>query len=469
MATPLRPQAQQQQTAASRRRILRIGILLGGKIIEERLIRERTAVTVGQSAKNTFSIAIEQLPREWTLFALHGEQYSLHFLAGMDGRLSDGGQVYTLDALKQHRARQVGDGWVLPLSDQSRGKVSIGDLTLLFQFVTEPPKQPRPMLPASVRGTFADRIDPRLAVTESASIVIVFMVYIWAVIFNDPYHKPTDAEAAFQKTFPPQVQVATDFDQPKEVPTDKGTEPVKPVDKTPTPVVSKPKPSGGDKQPDKQPDKGGRDEHSAVALQEKATREADALFSDEDAKEGLSGGMNKRKPVTDLGTVMDEVKESGADVAIGGGTGRTARGDASARTGTGKGPHLDNQQGVKGQDTGPEKVPVGRIQATEHQSLDETSLTIDAVLAKIMGPYMAGLKRCQSELLKTDPTAGGKVTLAFTVSETGRVSQASVNGMNPTVDSCIQARVLGWHFAEPKDSDGKKTTAQFQVSLVLSH
>ena len=170
------PQRQNPNAPASRRRILRIGILLGGKIIEERLIRERTSVTVGQSAKNTFSVAIEQLPREWTLFGLHGEQYSLHFMQGMDGRLSDGGQVYTLDALKQHRARQTGDGWVLPLSDQSRGKVSIGDLTLLFQFVTEPPKQPRPMLPASVRGTFADRIDPRLAVSESLSIVLVFMV-----------------------------------------------------------------------------------------------------------------------------------------------------------------------------------------------------------------------------------------------------------------------------------------------------
>jgi outer membrane biosynthesis protein TonB len=385
----------------------------------------------------------------------------------MDGRLSDGGQVYTLDALKQHRARQVGDGWLLPLSDQSRGKVSIGDLTLLFQFVTEPPKQPRPMLPASVRGTFADRIDPRLAVTESASIVACFLIYIWAVIFNDPYHKPTDAEVAFQRTFPPQVQEAT-FDVPQTAPDTKGTDQVKPVDKPKDVPQQKPQPknNGGDKSP-KPPDKGGRDEKSTVALQEEATREADALFTDDDAKQGLSGGMNRRKPVTDLGTEMDEVKNSGANVEIGGGTGRTARGDGSARTGTGKGPHVDTG-GVQGQDKGEEKVPVGRITpTTDKQSLDETSLTIDSVLAKIMGAYMAGLKRCQSEMLKTDPTSGGKVTLAFTVGESGRVNQASVSGLNPTIDACIQARVMGWRFAEPKDSDGKKTTAQFQISLML--
>ena len=63
------PQSPQQQQAP-RQRILRIGILLGGKIVEERLIRERTSVSIGQSMKNTFSIPVEGLPLEFTLFAL---------------------------------------------------------------------------------------------------------------------------------------------------------------------------------------------------------------------------------------------------------------------------------------------------------------------------------------------------------------------------------------------------------------
>src|SRR6185436_4026232 len=88
-----------------RGRILRIGVLLGGKIVEERLIRERTPVTIGQSMRNTFSIPIEGLPLEFTLFALDESRYSLRFLPKMDGRLSDtGGQVNTLDQLKQRGA-----------------------------------------------------------------------------------------------------------------------------------------------------------------------------------------------------------------------------------------------------------------------------------------------------------------------------------------------------------------------------
>ena len=62
-----------------RPRILRIGVLLGGKIVEERLIRDRGDVTVGQSSKNTFSVPLEGLPREWTLFKAHEGRYTLDF------------------------------------------------------------------------------------------------------------------------------------------------------------------------------------------------------------------------------------------------------------------------------------------------------------------------------------------------------------------------------------------------------
>ena len=167
-----------------RQRILRIGVLLGGKIVEERLIRERTPVSIGQSMKNTFSVPIEGMPLEFTLFALDQNKYSLRFLNKMDGRLSDGGNVHTLDALKGRGAQNHGDYWSVPLSETSRGKLSFGDLTILFQFVTEPPRQPKPMLPASVRGTFADRFDPRLSVILGASIIIHFAIVIVALAMD---------------------------------------------------------------------------------------------------------------------------------------------------------------------------------------------------------------------------------------------------------------------------------------------
>src|SRR5678816_2548907 len=204
MASRLRnpgpPQVAPQQQMGPRQRILRIGILLGGKIVEERLIRERTSVTIGQSMKNTFSIPVEGLPLELTLFALHEGKYYLRFLNKMDGRLSSGDQVTTLDALKGHGAHNHGDYWQVPLSENSRGKLSLGDLTILFQFVTEPPRQPKPMLPASVRGTFADRFDPRLSVIMGTSIIIHFAIVIVALL-TDIDTDTGIAERAYNLTF----------------------------------------------------------------------------------------------------------------------------------------------------------------------------------------------------------------------------------------------------------------------------
>src|SRR4051794_40687837 len=202
MATPRTPNPGQQQQASAgpRPRILRIGVLLGGKIVEEKLIRERTAVTIGQSMKNTFSVPVEGLPLELTLFALDQGRYSLRFLNKMDGRLSDGGNVNTLDQLKARGAQNHGDYWQVPLGEASRGKLSLGDLTILFQFVTEPPRQPKPMLPASVRGTFADRFDPRLSVILGASIFAHFTIAVIALL-TDIDTDNGIAERAYNLTF----------------------------------------------------------------------------------------------------------------------------------------------------------------------------------------------------------------------------------------------------------------------------
>src|SRR5262245_49036136 len=211
-----------QPQTGPRSRILRIGVLLGGKIVEERLIRERTSVTIGQSMRNTFSIPVEGLPLELTLFSLEDGKYSLRFLDKMDGRLSAGETVTTLDALKGRGATNHGGYWQVPLSENSRGKLSVGDLTILFQFVTEPPRQPKPMLPASVRGTFADRFDPRLSVILGASIIAHFAIVIIALTMDVPTGTGI-ADRAYNLTFT-QEEYKVDVEQPKiEAPKETGS------------------------------------------------------------------------------------------------------------------------------------------------------------------------------------------------------------------------------------------------------
>src|SRR3954468_24556832 len=161
-------------------KILRIGIIQNSKIVEERLVRKRENVTIGQSTKNTFVVpASNALPRTFTVFELTPAGYALNFSDMMDGRVSLGDQVVALPALRQGKAQKKGELWHLLLNDRSRGKVVIGDVTVLFQFVTPPPVQPRPQLPPSVRSSVLQNMDWMLVAVVAASFILHFGFVIY--------------------------------------------------------------------------------------------------------------------------------------------------------------------------------------------------------------------------------------------------------------------------------------------------
>ena len=94
------------------------------------------------------------------------------------------------------------------------------------------------------------------------------------------------------------------------------------------------------------------------------------------------GDMSARRPGTDLGRQLDDLKASGRNVVVGKGPGR-----------------------VPG--------PTGRISVARKQALDDTTLAVDVVLRKIQSVYVHGIKRCYQSYLDNDPSARGKVKLAF--------------------------------------------------------
>jgi hypothetical protein len=442
-----------------RPRILRIGILLGGKIVEERLIRERTSVSIGQSMKNTFSVPAEGLPLEFTLFALVEGRYYLRFLTKMDGRLGDSsGSVNTLDALKAKGAHNMGDFWQIPLTESSRGKLSLGDLTILFQFVTEPPRQPKPMLPASVRGTFADRLDPRLSVIMGASILAHFAIVI--IAWYGDIEDNNAAQRAYNLTFKQDTFQVEPVLPPE--PT-QGSAAGSAAEAAKTPEK---KPDKGQAKPEKNP--GGRSESNSVAMSEDdAARFAD-LLTGEGPNGTSEGDMSKRRPGADLGSQINDVKDSGGKVAIGGGAGRGSRGDGDPRVGTGGGLKTNGPGGESiGTGKTVEKGPAGRISVSDKQSFDESTLTPDEVLRKIQQAYMAGLKRCYKQYLNKDASARGKVTLALTINETGRTTKGNAKGFADEVDTCIGGQMSSWRFPVPKDKDGEATEASFAITLQL--
>ena len=143
-------------------KVLRVGVIQAGKIVEERIIWRPGTVTVGCSVRNT--IVVPVLPKSVTLFPCKGGRYLLRFTAGMDGRVSAGGQLRSLAQIHgQGQSQPRGPHHELPLDYQTRGKIKLGEVTILFQFVTPPPQRPQPQLPHYVRSSLWQAIDPVLA------------------------------------------------------------------------------------------------------------------------------------------------------------------------------------------------------------------------------------------------------------------------------------------------------------------
>src|SRR3712207_4654995 len=108
-------------------KVLRVGVVQGGKVIEERVIKQRVSVTVGPSEKSMFVIPSKALPPTFKLFELVGSEYVLNFLDGMSVRIQQKTGVADLAALRA-QAKKIPLGssatmYQTPLTEDARGKV----------------------------------------------------------------------------------------------------------------------------------------------------------------------------------------------------------------------------------------------------------------------------------------------------------------------------------------------------------
>ncbi|MEO7092639.1 MAG: energy transducer TonB, partial [Polyangiales bacterium] len=154
-------------------KVLRIGLVQGGRVIEERIIKQRVTVTVGSNEKSMFVIPSQAIPPMFKLFELVGNDYHLNFLDGMNGRIALATGITDIQSLRG-QAKKVGGAYQVKLTDEARGKVVVGETTFLFQFVAPPPVQPRPQLPLAVKGGIASTIDWTLTIIAAFSFLLHF-------------------------------------------------------------------------------------------------------------------------------------------------------------------------------------------------------------------------------------------------------------------------------------------------------
>ncbi|HZI04652.1 MAG TPA: hypothetical protein VEZ71_11545, partial [Archangium sp.] len=117
-------------------RILRVGLLQGTRILEERHLHKPGDFTVGQDPKSTLVLPLPELPASFPVFEYRASQYNLVFNEAMRGRVNLGSSDVDFHTLRsQGMAMQRGAQYILPLQESARGVVELDkDLRLFFQF-----------------------------------------------------------------------------------------------------------------------------------------------------------------------------------------------------------------------------------------------------------------------------------------------------------------------------------------------
>ncbi|HJX52710.1 MAG TPA: AgmX/PglI C-terminal domain-containing protein [Polyangia bacterium] len=440
------PQAGHAPNTAAKIKVLRIGIVQGGRIVEERLVRSRDNISIGWSSKSTFAVPSEALPKQWMLFELTPKGYVARFADAMDARIAVGNEVISLAQLKQvGRIRRQGAAWLLLLDERSRGKISVGDLTILFQFVTPPPPQPRPRLPASVRGSWTTGLDWAFTLIGGVSFVghLVFVLYLRNV---DWPRKPDIEE--IPDRFVQMVVKAKPPEAPKTETKEDKTE-----DKTPDKQVAAN--SAAKRAPKKE-----------ISAEEKARIDAErrARLAEQVRNTGILKLLGAKADGS--GSIADVLGKGDVDrdqekafQGVGGLTvatsGESLRGVKSGTGGSGKVADIGSLRGagtIAGGNTGAgaTEKKVSGVVRSEAPAVDGE---LDpALVSKEVRARIGAVKACYERALKRNPNLSGKIKVRWTITAAGTVSGVDIadDSMGDSeVSSCIKQLVARWRFPAP--------------------
>jgi len=415
-------------------KILRVGVIQGGKIIEERHLKHHETVTVGQDAKNTFVVPASDLPGTFAVFESRHGQYDLVFTERMDGRVRFGTSDVDFAGLRaQGLAKKRGNVFVLPLNEGAKGKVVLGEVTLLFQFTKPPPEPVKTELPPSAKGSIWHSMDRLFFIVLAGSLLFHF------------------SGASYLACSPRVEEHELSLD---ELP-DRFARLIIPT------RVPEAKPVGNQAEAES---KEAKTDESTSKKKEKVASDPAARRQQIQQKvvsRGLLkilgssgfGGGGAFQDVLGSGTGAGDIAKAlagagGVGVAtadtIGQGAGRKGGGSGAVagigELGTAGGGHVN--LGTKG-----DARLVGNVRDS---APDIESAAVDReALARYVKQRLKAIQNCYEKELKRNPTLKGKVVVRFSILPSGRSGEIEVEENtlgNEAVGACIRTVVRGWIF-----------------------
>lgn len=420
-------------------KVLRIGIIQDGKIVQERLIKQGESVLVGESAKNTFVLPKTHLPRaEFPLFVEKGGSYHLQVTAAMKGKVSSGGQVVALDKLRTDpSAQQQGGLWRIPLSEQDRGKLAIDNVTVLFQFVPPPPVQAvKPLERMDFRPAWFDEDDPAFFgfLALFAALAVVFGVGI--------YLAPAPPEASFDQYKDRFAQVM-EYSRRDIEPKEREEREKPPEDLAPDRTEAKAK---AEEKAEPEQTKAPQWPRTKAEAQD-YERQMEAFKAQMRIVQMGTTGRSTGGTITDPfdGDVLESLRGvSGREVAVDGDPKATRGGDYGT----------DDIKVDENLDVGAPQAsqaaagPALKVAVDSGKGdtldLEDSGGTVEGALRR----YSGQLQACYEAELRADPSLEGRVEARFVIRD-GRVTSAEIisnTSGNSALGDCVVSRIRRWRF-----------------------
>ena len=418
--------------------VLRVGVVQGGQVREDRIIKERSHVTVGSHEKNTFLIAASNLPQAFRIFELIGADYHLNFLDHMTGRIALQSGISELSALKAQAQRTAPGAYRIRLSEASRGKVVMGDTTLLFQFVALPPIQPKAQLPVAVlRG--AATIDWNTTIIAAVSFLVHFLVL--GSIYSDWVDPVVDDEVSAAGAIdslkalpaPPPVE---DRDRPEDKPQADAQANKKAAEK------SAPQKASGARASEKR---------AAALHNELESIELETLATLRGEGSATQGVLKNSEIAFDA---LDRAAASSSGVGVGNGDLKINLGGGAISPGVdGDLRDFGSKRRTAGTEGGGTIATVVGPQGKASIG-SETTIGVVSNASQVVAQMRPAFRGCYQRYgLGQNPDAAGSIRLTLRVGPGGEVTgvTASASGsLPPAVVSCVQARASAGQFSVPE-------------------
>lgn len=438
----------------SRTKVLRIAVVQDGLVCDEVHQTRPASLSFGSDYRSDVMLFGASAPLKHTMFEFRQGRYFLDLPASAKGKLSLGSKAITVGKLREQLGG--GDRLRVVLDPRAKGKLVIGETTVLFQFAEPKPIAAKVPFPTEYAMRIRDAFSPldRYTMATSAAVLGSFFVYeanqerkdeMDLDSIDDRFHTAMNLQPEKEDKPAPEEEkdeLAEEDEKEKE------KEIEKPKDK---PKILKEKPE---------------------KFSEKAMAEARSVGVARVL--GTYGGPGEgtvfdviNSTENNLGELFDQgmtttVLADGGDISpfVPGGTGISASGSAVQTAGfeTGSGPALDRK------DEKLERKIAGVTKATKTDVFGDVDKT--SIKAAIKHRTSA-LQHCYNKALRTQPDLAGKMTYTIAISVMGSVTKVDIEEDSvgsAAVSTCARAKIQGWRFP----MEGAEEGAEVTFSVVFS-